>query len=78
MTGKSAKRQAALRARRANIGIHEVRGIWAPKERHAAIIEAAQTMVRPDAVNVTDVAALANARSDDPAGSTAPASSGDT
>jgi hypothetical protein len=38
MTAKTtAERQQALRAKRAALGLTEVRGIWAPPEDHAAI-----------------------------------------
>lgn len=38
MTAKtSAQRKSAERARKAQAGISEVRGIWAPVDKHAAI-----------------------------------------
>ena len=40
-TKPSAPRVAAHRARKAAAGLAEVRGIWAPKEDHARVKEAA-------------------------------------
>ena len=39
-------RKAAERARKREAGLEEVRGIWAHKERHAAIKEAAAALLK--------------------------------
>lgn len=41
-----AERKAAERARKAKAGLAEVRGIFAPPEKHAAIKEAAAKVLR--------------------------------
>lgn len=47
MTAKTAKeRQAELRARRREAGLEEVRGIYAPPDKHPAIKAAAKKMVK--------------------------------
>lgn len=47
MTAKTAaERKAAERERRAAADLHEVRGIWAPKELHTAIRDQAAKAVK--------------------------------
>ena len=42
-----AERQQALRKRRADQGLTEVRGIYAPEAQHQAIKEAAKKLLQP-------------------------------
>lgn len=51
MTAKTtAERQRAYKARKAEAGLTEVRGIYAPAERHHAIREAAAKVLRHTAI----------------------------